>query len=201
MYILPPHSRCSCDAGEQILACTVVPFASTVTRSPLLLHTLGLLLLICSWKALRLPPRPRFHTMLQFAKHAQPDTVVIPRITPLFFRTRTPSPLHSPALVLTPIMTRMMPRSPGEELKVSSQEALAILRDIAAATGASATGGGDDGGMGPAAAAAGGVLGGGVAGSQARKSACRLVVAAAKECRHGCVGGDCTLFELLGTSC
>ncbi|CAN0259823.1 unnamed protein product, partial [Ectocarpus sp. 12 AP-2014] len=72
----------------------------------------------------------------------------------------------------------VQPLDLSRELKVSSQEALAILRDIAAATGASAAGDGDDGSMGSAAAAAaaGGVLGGGVAGSQAGASARELIV-------------------------
>ncbi|CAB1113700.1 unnamed protein product [Ectocarpus sp. CCAP 1310/34] len=72
----------------------------------------------------------------------------------------------------------VQPLDLSRELKVSSQEALAILRDIAAATGASAAGGGDDGGMGSAAAAAGGVLGGGVAGLVQNGSSIMLTYAA-----------------------
>lgn len=150
-------------------------------RRPLLLDTLGLLLLLLLLESVATAPPAPGHPMLQSAS--------MYNLTQRYFHESRPYlsalallTLHPPALVITPVMIRVMPRSPGEELKVSSQEALAILRDIAAATGASAAGGGDDGSMGSAAAAAaaaGGVLGGGVAGSQARESACRLFVAAA----------------------
>eukprot|EP00752_Nemacystus_decipiens_P005333 g4837.t1 len=66
----------------------------------------------------------------------------------------------------------VQPLDLSRELKVSSQEALAILRDISAATGASTAGGS---GAGAGASGAGG-LGGGLANSQAGSSARELIV-------------------------